>query len=290
LDKPLDGTYYSRVVRWSINPRTRRSGDSKSDLRDSVMDRLKDQVLIVTGGAHGIGKAYCEGLAREGALVVVADIDGQGAEAVAASLGEAGHDALAVAADVSQPESTEEMARLTMERFGRIDGLINNAAIYQRPAVTRGAFEDIPVEEWDRLMGVNLRGVFLCCRAVVPHMKEQGRGKIVNISSGTVFNGSTQMLHYVTSKAGVIGLTRSLARELGDHNINVNAVAPGLTVSMDDDDEDKLLRFETRMQARSLKRLERPQDLVGAVLFLCSSDSDFMTGQTMVVDGGAQMH
>ena len=254
------------------------------------MDRLKDQVLIVTGGAHGIGKAYCEGLAQEGALVVVADIDGQGAEAVVASLGEAGHDALAVAADVSQPESTEEMARLTMERFGRIDGLINNAAIYQRPAVTRGPFEEIPVEEWDRLMGVNLRGVFLCCRAVVPHMKEQGRGKIVNISSGTVFNGSTQMLHYVTSKAGVIGLTRSLARELGDHNINVNAVAPGLTVSMDDDDEEKQLRFETRMQARSLKRLEGPQDLVGAVLFLCSSDSDFMTGQTMVVDGGAQMH
>jgi len=121
-------------------------------------------------------------------------------------------------------------------------------------------------------------------------MKVQGSGKIVNISSGTVFNGSTQMLHYVTSKAGVIGLTRSLARELGDYNINVNAIAPGLTVSMDDDDEDKLLRFETRMQARSLKRLEGPQDLVGAVLFLCSTDSDFMTGQTMVVDGGAQMH
>ncbi|MCS5658253.1 MAG: glucose 1-dehydrogenase [Dehalococcoidia bacterium] len=254
------------------------------------MDRLKDQVLIVTGGAHGIGLAYCEGLAAEGARVVVADIDGQGADAVAASLGEAGHDALAVTTDVSQPESTDTMARLTMERFGRIDGIINNAAIYQRPAVTRGPFEEIPVEEWDRLMGVNLRGVFLCCRAVVPHMKAQGSGKIVNISSGTVFNGSTQMLHYVTSKAGVIGLTRSLARELGDYNINVNAIAPGLTVSMDDDDEDKLLRFETRMQARSLKRLEGPQDLVGAVLFLCSTDSDFMTGQTMVVDGGAQMH
>ena len=254
------------------------------------MDRLKDQVLIVTGGAHGIGLAYCEGLAAEGARVVVADIDGQGADAVAASLGEAGHDALAVTTDVSQPESSDTMARLTMERFGRIDGLINNAAIYQRPAVTRGPFEEIPVEEWDRLMGVNLRGVFLCCRAVVPHMKAQGSGKIVNISSGTVFNGSTQMLHYVTSKAGVIGLTRSLARELGDYNINVNAIAPGLTVSMDDDDEDKLLRFETRMQARSLKRLEGPHDLVGAVLFLCSPDSDFMTGQTMVVDGGAQMH
>ena len=218
------------------------------------MDRLKDQILIVTGGAHGIGRAYCEGLAAEGARVVVADIDGQGAEAVAASLGEAGFDALAVTADVSQPESTDDMARAAMERFGRIDGLVNNAAIYLRPAVTRGPFEEIPIDEWDRLMAVNLRGVFLSCRAVVPQMKEQGGGKIVNISSGTVFNGSTQMLHYVTSKAGVIGLTRALARELGDYNINVNAVAPGLTVSMDEDDEEKQIRFQTRMQARSLKR------------------------------------
>jgi len=119
------------------------------------MDRLKDQVLIVTGGAHGIGLAYCEGLAAEGARVVVADIDGQGADAVAASLGEAGHDALAVTTDVSQPESTDTMARLTMERFGRIDGIINNAAIYQRPAVTRGPFEEIPVEEWDRVQRLN---------------------------------------------------------------------------------------------------------------------------------------
>ena len=125
------------------------------------MDRLKDQVLIVTGGAHGIGRAYCEGLAGEGARVVVADIDGNGADAVAAALGEAGHDALAVAADVSQPESTDNMAQAAMERFGRIDGLVNNAAIYQRPAVTRGPFEEIPLDEWDRLMAVNLRGVFL---------------------------------------------------------------------------------------------------------------------------------
>ena len=123
------------------------------------MDRLKDQILIVTGGAHGIGRAYCEGLAAEGARVVVADIDGQGAEALAASLGEAGFDALAVTADVSQPESTDDMARAAMERFGRIDGLVNNAAIYQRPAVTRGPFEEIPIDEWDRLMAVNLRGV-----------------------------------------------------------------------------------------------------------------------------------
>ena len=254
------------------------------------MDRLQDEVIIVTGGAHGIGRAYCEGLAREGARVVVADIDGPGAEAVAQALGEDGHDALAVATDVSREEDTGHMAAEAQARFGRIDGLINNAAMFQRPGMSRGPFEQIPVDEWDRLMAVNLKGIFLCCRAVVPHMKEKQSGKIVNISSGTVFSGSPQILHYVTSKAGVIGLTRALARELGDYNINVNAVAPGLTMSMDEIDDVRMARNQTRIEARAIKRSEVPQDLVGTVVFLCSSDSDFMTGQTLVVDGGAQMH
>jgi 3-oxoacyl-[acyl-carrier protein] reductase len=191
---------------------------------------------------------------------------------------------------VSNPEDTEEMARATMERFGRIDGLINNAAMFQRPAMSRVPFDQIPVEEWDRLMAINLRGVFLCCRAVVPHMKDQQSGKIVNISSGTVYFGSTNLLHYVTSKAGVIGLTRGLARELGDFNINVNAIAPGLTISMDESNDVRSGMNQQRIQARALKRSEVPEDLVGAAVFLCSSESDFMTGQTMVVDGGAQMH
>jgi 3-oxoacyl-[acyl-carrier protein] reductase len=177
-----------------------------------------------------------------------------------------------------------------MERFGRIDGLINNAAMFQRPAMSRVPFDQIPVEEWDRLMAINLRGVFLCCRAVVPHMKDQQSGKIVNISSGTVYFGSTNLLHYVTSKAGVIGLTRGLARELGDFNINVNAIAPGLTISMDESNDVRSGMNQQRIQARALKRSEVPEDLVGAAVFLCSSESDFMTGQTMVVDGGAQMH
>ncbi|MCH8838221.1 MAG: SDR family NAD(P)-dependent oxidoreductase, partial [Candidatus Marinimicrobia bacterium] len=135
------------------------------------MDRLKERVIIVTGGAHGIGRVYSEGLAQEGARVVVADIDEPAGQSVARAIGENGGDALAVATDVSQPESADELARAVIERFGQIDGLINNAAIYQRPSVTRGPFEEIPVEEWDRLMAVNLRGIFLCCRAVVPHMK-----------------------------------------------------------------------------------------------------------------------
>ena len=254
------------------------------------MDRLKDRVIIVTGGAHGIGRAYCRGLAAEGAKVVVADLDIGAAEAVVRSLGELGSDALAVRADVSQEEDVNAMARAAADRFGSVDGLINNAAVFQVPAMSRVPFEQIPIDEWDRLIAVNLRGVFLGCRAVVPYMKAQGRGKIVNISSGTVFHGSANSAHYVTSKAGVIGFTRSLARELGDHNINVNAIAPGLTLSLEEMTEDRLQMSRNRAQARAIKRDQEPEDLVGTAVFLCSPDSDFVTGQTLVVDGGAQMH
>lgn len=254
------------------------------------MSRLEGRVVIVTGGAQGIGRAYCERLAQEGASVVVADIDGPRAEAVAAKLRQAEFDALAVPTDVADQPATERMAQLAVDRFGRIDGLVNNAAMFQRPAVTRGLFEDLSVDEWDRVMAVNLRGVFLCSRAVVPHMKRQRYGKIVNISSGTVFNGTPRFAHYVTSKAGVIGFTRALARELGDYNITINAVAPGLTQSLDEIDDATLQQFEQRSQGRSIKRIQTPEDLVGTVAFLCSSDSDFMTGQTLVVDGGAAMN
>ena len=254
------------------------------------MDRLRDRVIIVTGGAHGIGRAYCEGLAREGARVVVADLDATAADELVRALGKDGHEALAVRVDVSDADATEHMATATHERFGRIDGLVNNAAVFQRPAMSRVPFEEIPVAEWDRLMAVNLRGVFLGCRAVVPHMKRQRAGKIVNISSGTVFYGAVRSAHYVTSKAGVIGLTRSLARELGEYDINVNCIAPGLTISTDEIEPGRDALNRQRLQARALKRNETPGDLVGTLIFLCSSDSDFMTGQTLVVDGGAQMH
>ena len=253
------------------------------------MGRLDNRVIIVTGGAQGIGKAYCEGLAGEGAKIVVADIDTAAADALVRSLTDAGHDAMSVATDVSDIQQADNMAKATIDRYGRIDGLINNAAVFQRPSMSRVPFDQVSVEEWDRLMAVNLRGTFLCARAVAPYMKEQGEGSIINISSGTVHFGAANVAHYVASKAGVIGFTRVLARELGPWNIRCNAIAPGLTISVDDPDEARLEGDRQRMQARSIKRSELPTDLVGTAIFLCSPDSAFMSGQTLAVDGGATM-
>ncbi len=250
------------------------------------MPRLEDKVIIVTGGAQGIGRAYCERLAAEGARVVVTDIDGERAEAVAERLRRLEAEAISVQMDVADQAATERMAATTFERFGRIDGLVNNAAIFQRPALSRVPFEQIPLDEWDRVMAVNLRGVFLCSRAVIPHMKERRSGKIVNISSGTIYSGTPWYAHYVTSKAGVMGFTRVLAKELGEFNINVNAIAPGQTQSLDEIDDVRMQAFERVAQVRAIKRVQVPEDLLGIMTFLCSSDSDFITGQTIVVDGG----
>jgi 3-oxoacyl-[acyl-carrier protein] reductase len=255
------------------------------------MSRLDDQVIIVTGGAQGIGKAYCQALAGEGAKIVVADLNAEAAEAFVRELGEDGKDAMSVTVDVSNPDEAERMVSETLARFGRVDGLVNNAAIYQRPGLFRGPFDQIPVDDWDRVMAVNLRGIFLCCRAVISHMKERGSGKIINISSSTVAQGTPNFAHYVTSKAGVIGFTRSVAREMGEYGINVNAIAPGYTLSMDDEDVDDTVRAtdQRSINNRALSRSEKPEDLVGTVVFLCSSDSDFITGQTLAVDGGNTM-
>lgn len=251
------------------------------------MARLDGRVIIVTGGAQGIGKAYCQGLAREGAKVVVADINESLAEKTAEELGAA--EALPVAVDVSQEAGTQRMVKATLDQFGRIDGLVNNAAMFQRPSVKRGPFEELSVEEWDRVMGVNVRGVFLGCKAVLPAMKDQKYGKIVNISSGTVLTGTPRFAHYVTSKAAVIGLTRCIAREVGAFNICVNAVAPGLTLSLDDVDDEGMKHYEQRALQGCIQRIETPQDLVGTIVFLSSAESDFITGQTIAVNGGASM-
>jgi 3-oxoacyl-[acyl-carrier protein] reductase len=257
-------------------------------------DRLKDKIAIITGGAQGIGRAYCQGMAREGAKIVIADINLEAAEKTAQEIKDTGGEAVAVKTDVSSLESTEAMAKSAMERYGRIDILVNNAAVFQRPAMTRGPFFNITTDEWDKVMAVNLKGTFLCCRAVFPYMKTQKSGKIVNISSGTFFEGVPNQLHYVASKGGVIGLTRSLAREAGDYNINVNCLAPGATQGYDPSDKANFALTEKSLQPlvpkRCLKRIETVDDLVGTAIFLASPDSDFITGETIIVDGGEAIH
>ena len=252
--------------------------------------RLEGKVAIITGGAHGIGKAYCLGLAKEGAKVGVADLDMKGAEEVARLIEDTGGEALAIQTDVSDQKSTLDMARKTAERFGTVDILINNAAIFETVPMSRVGFMELEEEEWDRLLAVNLKGPWLCARAVFPHMKERGSGKIINIASGTVFGGGGSRPHYVASKAGIIGLTRNLAREIGKFGINVNTLAPGSTLTDDLPEGADLEMRERAAQGRALKRVETPADLVGAAIFLSSSDSDFITGQLVNVDGGSTMY
>ena len=246
--------------------------------------RLDGRTIIITGGGAGIGRAYATGFVQQGAHVVIADIDAVSAENAARELEANGGTALALTVDVSDLHATEQMAKATLERFGRIDGLVNNAAIAIRIKHTNAPLENLPVEEWDRVIAVNLRGPYLCCRAVLPQMKAQRYGKILNISSGTFFNGRPNISNYVASKGGVIGLTRSLARETGEYNITVNCIAPGLTASETDETPDKV--WARRTPERSIKRVETPEDLVGAATYFMSEDSDFMTGQTVVIDGG----
>ena len=252
--------------------------------------RLAGKVAIVTGGGHGIGKVYALGLAGEGAKVVVAEIDAIAAEAVAADLKRRGFEAIAVRTDVADPASVAAMVERALGAFGRIDILVNNAAIFATVPMSRSPFDEIEIEEWDRMMAVNLRGTWLASRAVVPHMRKRGSGKIINISSGTALKGSASRIHYVTSKAGVLGFTRTLARELGQHGICVNCVAPGSTLSEEKPSEDIVRMRAAAAGERALKRTQKPEDLVGAIVFFASSESDFITGQTLVVDGGACMH
>jgi 3-oxoacyl-[acyl-carrier protein] reductase len=249
---------------------------------------LTNRTVIITGGGKGIGKVYAQEFARVGARVVAADIDEPAAKAVADALAAEGLAALGFGVDIASEDSTKAMARAALDRFGSIDVLINNASLMS--VLPRRSWLEIPVEEWDRVMAVNLRGMFLCCRAVFPAMKAQKRGKIVNISSSRFFEGAPNRLHYSTSKAGVIGFTRSLSREVGEFGITVNAVAPGMTQSDTQVGSSSGNYLAARIAGRAIERIEVPEDLVGAVMFLSSAASDFMTGQTMLVDGGKSMH
>lgn len=249
---------------------------------------LNARTVIITGGGKGIGKVYSEEFARAGAHVAVVDIDGQAAEALAGDIVASGGDAIALTTDVSDAASTQAMADGVLSRFGAIDVLINNASLMS--TLPRRSWLEIPLDEWDRVMAVNLRGLFLCSRSVFPAMRQQGRGKIINISSARVWDGTPNRLHYTTSKAGVIGFTRALAREVGEFGITVNAVSPGLTLSDTQMATTSSTYYPTITAGRALNRPQYPEDIVGAVMFLASSASDFITGQTINVDGGKSMH
>ena len=252
------------------------------------MARLAGRVAIVTGAAQGIGAAYARALAGEGAKTVVCDVSDT--TAIVEEIRKAGGEALGIAVDVTVPASVADMVKQTVDRYGGIDILVNNAAIFGK--LTDKFFAEIDGAEWDAVMAVNVRGVFECVKAVYPVMQANHYGKIVNIASGTVFKGAPHLLHYVTSKGAVIAMTRSLSRELGAYNICVNALAPGLTMSENvvAGSNYNAERLNANRDTRALKRHETPEDLVGAMLFLASPDSDFMTGQTIVVDGGSVMH
>ena len=251
------------------------------------MARLQGRSAIVTGGAQGLGAAYAAALAAEGAAVVVADIlDTQRA---VDTIRQAGGKVIGVHCDVASAKSCGDMAAAAIRAFGKIDILVNNAAIFA--SITRKPFEELSVDEWDQVMAVNVRGTFNAVKAVFPDMKQNKRGKIINVSSATVFSGTPGMLHYVTSKGAVIAFTRSLAREVAVHGITVNGIAPGLTMSEGLlNQRDVLEPFaKVAMASRAIKREQLPEDLVGTLLYLASSDSDFMTGQTITVDGGYVM-
>lgn len=249
--------------------------------------RLKDKVAIVTGAAKGLGRVFAIGLAKEGAKVMaVTRKDLDNLDKTVKEIEKLGGVAKSLQADVSIEKDAIRIAEETMKAFGRIDILVNCAAIYD--GLVRKSFTEIDPKEWDQVMAVNVKGPWLCARAVFPHMKQQGKGKIVNLSSEVFFTGSHGFIHYVSSKGGVIGLTRALAIELGPHNININAVAPGFTDTEASRSIADVKKYD--VSRTPLRRLEEPNDLLGAVIFLASDESDFITGQTLLVDGGRAMH
>ena len=248
------------------------------------MSALEGKVAIVTGGARGIGRAIADALAGDGARIVVADLSG--AQEAAAAF----PDGVGLTVDVAAQDDVERMAAETIERCGAIDVLVNNAGLYA--SLPMRPFDQIPVEEWRQVMDVNVLSMFLTCRAVVPHMRAQGGGRIVNISSGTPFRGVPFLLHYVTSKGAIVALTRSLAKELGADDVLVNCVAPGFTMSEGVHEHPEVIEAlrDISVSARTLKRDQVPEDVAGAVAFLCGPGAAFITGQTMVIDGGQFFH
>lgn len=252
------------------------------------MNRLYGRVAIVTGAAQGLGAEYALAIASEGAMVCVSDL--VSSASVVDKIRSEGGEAIDVPADVSSELACQKMVDETVKKFGRLDVLVNNAAIFT--AVERKKFNEIPVEEWDQMHAVNVKGTWLCCKAAVPEMKKNGYGKIINISTSRFFQGVPFFLHYDSTKGAIIGITRGLSKELGDENICVNAIAPGSTLSENVRKRTNWMGSgkTTQLSNRAIKREQYPNDLVGSVIFLSSSESDFLTGQTLLIDGGISAH
>jgi NAD(P)-dependent dehydrogenase (short-subunit alcohol dehydrogenase family) len=253
--------------------------------------RLKDRVAIVTGAARGLGRAFAMRLAEEGAKVMAMNIalrprDREDLSETVKQIKTLGGETVSFQGDVTDEGATRAMAEATVKAFGKVDILINNAAIYD--GLKRRPFYEIDPDEWDLVMKVNVKGAFLCTRAVFPFMRDQGYGKIINIASEVFFTGSHGFAHYVASKGGIIGLTRALAIELGPHRICINCVAPGFTDTEASRGIADVTKYDT--SKTPLGRVVKPEDLTGAALFLASPESDFITGQTVLVDGGRVMH
>lgn len=249
-------------------------------------DTLNDRTIIVTGAGGNIGRALALGIAKEGADLILADLMPQ--PELERAIGACGRRAVSVVVDVADPISTEEMAAQTLAQFGRIDGIVNNAGFFKD--CTFGSFLDIPVAEWDLCFAINVRGVWLCNKAVVPQMRRQGYGKIVNISSNTPYKGVPNFLHYVSSKAAILGLSRALAREVGDHGICVNSLCPDLIPDAEILARQGTAADERTVAQRCIRRTQLPQDMIGAAVFLLGPGSDFVTGQSLLVNGGAHFN
>ena len=248
---------------------------------------LAGRVAIVTGAGQGIGRVFAHALAKTGAIPVIAELNAERGQAVAAEIAAAGAGAkvLAVATDVADPKSVASMVAAVEAAFGRIDILVNNAGIFS--TLKTRPFYEIPLEEWEQVLRVNVTGPFLCARAVVPAMRRAGWGRIVNMSSGAVSLGRPNYLHYIASKSALVGMSRSMARELGPHGITVNAILPGATFTEIPRETITPQQKEAVIRMQCIPRAEVPEDLVGAILFLCSEASAFVTGQALTVDGGA---
>jgi 3-oxoacyl-[acyl-carrier protein] reductase len=255
---------------------------------EGIEMRLRDKVAIITGGGQGLGRAFAEKFAEEGAKVVIADKSDDTPQNVVNDIVSRGQEAVAFKTDVTNEESTIELSRQVIEKYGHIDILVNNAAFFSGIKVK--PIEEMTLDEWDIVMDVNLKGLFLSCKSVIPQMKAQKSGKIINISSATFFMGKPFYIHYVTSKAGVIGFTRALSREVGDWNINVNCITPGY---MKTEIPRKTTTPEVEkmiINRQIIKRVGVPEDLLGLMVFLASNESDFMSGQTVNIDGGDNLH